>query len=59
MGKLIQFPVARSRRVRRPAAGAFAAFGELDLVERSQLKLLSACVAGATVVMAAVQLALG
>ena len=59
MGKLIRFPAARSRRMRRPAAGAFAAFGELELMERAQLKLMSACMAGATVVMAAVQLALG
>lgn len=56
MGKLIQFPVARARRVRRPTAGAFAAFGELELVERAQLKLLGTCVAAATALMGALQL---
>lgn len=59
MGKLIRFPVARVRRVPRPAAGAFAAFGELELVERSQFKLFAAYVAGAAALMGALQIVVG
>jgi len=57
MGKIIQFPVARTRRGQRHAALAFDAFGELQSVERAQLKLLAACTAGAALLMLALQLA--
>ena len=57
MGKVIQFPVARVRRRQRHAALAFEAFGELQAVERAQLKLLAICTAGAALLMLALQLA--
>jgi hypothetical protein len=56
MGKLIRFPVARARR---PAAVAFAAFDELELIERSQFKLFAAYVAGAAALMGALHLVTG
>jgi hypothetical protein len=59
MGKLIHFPAVRTRPARRPAAGAFAAFGELELHERFQLKLFAACMVAAVAVLAALQLAIG
>jgi hypothetical protein len=59
MGKLIRFPAVRARSVRRPAAGAFAAFGELEQLERQQRKLLAACFGTAVTLMAVLQLALG
>ena len=57
MGKIIQFPLARIRR--RRAAGVFADFGELALLERAQLKLLGACTGGAVMLTAALQLVAG
>jgi hypothetical protein len=57
MGKLIQFPVARVRRRQRHAALAFEAFGEMQSVERAQFKLFAVCMAGAGLLMAALQLA--
>jgi hypothetical protein len=59
MGKVIQFPVARSPRRPRHAAMAFPAFGEMQSVERAQLKLLAMCTAGAALLMLALQLASG
>jgi hypothetical protein len=57
MGKVIQFPTARIRQRRQPTRVAFAAFGELELVERAQLKLLGGCLAFATVLTGLLQLA--
>lgn len=57
MGKIIQFPIARIRQRRQPARTAFLAFGELQLVERAQLKLLGACLISATLLTALLQLA--
>ena len=59
MGKIIHFPIARIRQRRLPAPAAFHAFGELQLVERSQLKLLGCCLLGATLLTALLQLAAG
>jgi hypothetical protein len=57
MGKVIRFPVARTRRHQRHAAVTFEAFGEMQAVERAQLKLLAACTACVAALMAALQLA--
>jgi hypothetical protein len=57
MGKLIQFPIARTRRRQRHTALAFEAFGELQSVERAQLKLFAACAGCAALLIAALQLA--
>jgi len=54
MGKIIHFPVARRRR--QVAAWVFADFGELELLERAQLKLFAACAASAVLLTAALQL---
>ncbi|HEY6079311.1 MAG TPA: hypothetical protein VIW29_10935 [Polyangiaceae bacterium] len=59
MGKIIHFPIARIRQRRLPAPAAFHAFGELQLVERAQLKLLGCCLLGATLLTALLQLAAG
>lgn len=59
MGKIIQFPVARMQRRQQHAALAFDAFGEMQSVERAQLKLFAACAACAGVLLAALQLANG
>jgi len=56
MGKIIHFPVARVRRRRQVAAQVFADFGELELLERAQLKLFAACAASAVLLTAALQL---
>ena len=57
MGKIIQFPVARTQRRQRHAALAFHAFGEMQSVERAQFKLFGLCIATAALVMAVLQLA--
>lgn len=57
MGKIIQFPVARSQRRQRHAALAFHAFGELQSVERAQFKFFGLCVATAALLMGVLQLA--
>ena len=57
MGKLIQFPVARRLRRPRASAGVFTAFGELEHLERAQLRLFIACGAGALLLTLALQLA--
>jgi hypothetical protein len=60
MGKVIQFPTARIRQPRQPSRVAFAAFGEMQLVERAQLlKLLGGCLASAMLLVAVLQLAAG
>jgi hypothetical protein len=59
MGKVIQLAAVRGRRVRHPATQPLTAFGELAQVERSQLKLMAACLGGATAVMIALQLVVG
>ena len=56
MGKVIQFPVARHQRRQRHAVG-FAAFGELEQIERAKLKVFAAFMAGAVLVLGALQLA--
>lgn len=56
MGKLIQFPVSRVRRSRHSTGGLFGAFSELQLEERAQLRLITACALGALALMAALQL---
>src|SRR5215207_862608 len=56
MGKVIQFPVAHGRRRQRQAALTFEAFGELQALERAQLKLFAVCALGATLIMGALQL---
>lgn len=61
MGKLIQFPIARLQRRGLRLAGprVFSAFGELDTVERHQLKLMSGCAGVALLCMFVLQLVLG
>ena len=58
MGKLIDFPIARLR-ARRPRTNVFEVFGELEMLERAQLKLFGACLVFALAVVAALQLAAG
>lgn len=41
MGKLIQFPIARIQRRRHAVAHVFDAFGDLETLERSQMKLVA------------------
>lgn len=61
MGKLIQFPIDRLRhRSRRLAtSGVFSAFGELDTLERHQLKVMSGYAGVALLCMFTLQLVLG
>jgi hypothetical protein len=59
MGKLIQFPIDRLRSRRYAAAHVFSAFGELEALERGQLRLVTASAAVALVFAVALQLALG
>jgi hypothetical protein len=59
MGKIIEFPVARGQRRQRHVALTFEAFGEMQSVERAQLKLFAACAGCAALLTAALQLALG
>jgi hypothetical protein len=59
MGKLIQFPIARFGNRRVAAAGVFTAFGELEALERGQLKLVSGCAGLALLVTLALQLVAG
>lgn len=58
MGRVIQFPLARAQQRRRPTAAlvAFADFGELDLLERAQLRLFAGCTAGAVLLTIAFQI---
>jgi hypothetical protein len=61
MGKLIQFPIDRLRhRSRRLAtAGVFSAFGELETLERHQLKVMTGYGGVAVLCMFVLQLVLG
>jgi len=59
MGKLILFPIDRLRSRRSTTATVFSAFGELETLERSQLKMMTACAAVALLCMFALQLVLG
>jgi len=59
MGKLIQFPIARLRTRRAAAMSVFSAFGELESLERSQLKLVTFSCSVAVVVTLVLQLTLG
>jgi hypothetical protein len=61
MGKLIQFPIdRRQHRGRRLARTAvFRAFGELDTLERHQLKVMSGYAGVALLCMFVLQLVLG
>ncbi len=59
MGKLIQFPIKRLRSRRCVAVGVFGAFGELETLERGQLKLVTGCAGVALLFGLALQLAIG
>lgn len=59
MGKIIQFPLARIPQRRSSRAAVFTAFGEMESLERAQLKLFAACAACAVLLTAAFQLAAG
>ena len=59
MGRLIHFPIERVRGRRYGAAPFFTAFGELDTIERAQLKLFGACVCSALLFTLGLQLAVG
>jgi hypothetical protein len=59
MGKLIQFPIGRPRSRRSATAGVFGAFGELEVLERAQLKLITGCAGLALLATFALQLAVG
>ena len=61
MGKLIQFPIDRLRhRSRRLAnAGVFSAFGELETLERHQLRVMTGYAGVALLCMFVLQVVLG
>jgi len=59
MGKLVQFPIDRLRRRRYAAANVFSAFGELETLEREQLRMMTGCAGVALLCLLALQLALG
>ena len=61
MGKLIQFPIdrLRHRSHRLAATGVFSAFGELDALERHQLKVMTGYAGVALLCMFALQIVLG
>jgi hypothetical protein len=58
MGKLIQFPVVRTRRPRRAVGGLFLGFAELAQHDRQQARLFAAFSVLGLAVMAALRLAL-
>ncbi len=58
MGKLIAFPIARLR-ARRPRTNVFEVFGELEMIERAQLRLFGACLGFTLAAFAALQIAVG
>ncbi|HKY36626.1 MAG TPA: hypothetical protein VJN18_11840 [Polyangiaceae bacterium] len=58
MGKIIAFPIARLR-ARRPRTNVFEVFGELEMMERTQLKLFGACLVFALAAVTLLQLAVG
>ena len=59
MGTLIQFPIDRLRSRRHAAANVFRAFGELETLEREQLRMMTGCAGVALLCLVALQLALG
>jgi len=59
MGKLIQFPIGRLRSRRLATADVFTAFGELETLERHQLKMMAGYAGVALLCMLALQLVLG
>lgn len=59
MGKLIQFPIGRLRSRRLATAGVFNAFGELETLERHQLRVMSGYAGVALLCMFVLQLVLG
>jgi hypothetical protein len=59
MGKLIQFPIGRPRSRRSAPVGVFGAFGELEVLERAQLKLVAGCAGLALLGAFALQVAVG
>jgi hypothetical protein len=59
MGKLIHFPVARLRSHRAAAVSVFHAFGELESLERQQLKLIAGSALIATLALVVAQLVIG
>jgi hypothetical protein len=58
MGKLIRFPIDRLRSRRYAAAKVFSAFGELETLERGQLRLVTGCAGVALLIGLVLQLAL-
>ena len=58
MGKIIAFPIARIR-ARRAKPAMFEVFGELEVLERAQLRLFGACLAFTLAAVTALQLAVG
>ena len=61
MGKLIQFPIdrLRQRSHRLSTAGVFSAFGELETLERHQLKVMTGYAGVALLCMFVLQVVLG
>lgn len=59
MGKLIQFPIDRLRNRRPASAAVFSAFGELETLERQQLRMMAGYAGVALLCMFALQLVLG
>ena len=59
MGKLIQFPIDRLRSRRNAATSVFSAFGELETLEREQLRMMTGYAGVALLCLVALQLALG
>lgn len=59
MGKLIQFPIGRLRNRRLAHADVFSAFGELETLERAQLKMMAACASIALLCMFVLHIVLG
>jgi len=59
LGKLIQFPIDRLRSRRLAHASVFSAFGELETLERHQLRMMIGYAGVALLCMLALQLVLG
>jgi hypothetical protein len=59
MGKLIQFPIDRLRSRRYAGTSVFSAFGELEALERGQLRLVTGCACVAVLCVSVLQIALG
>jgi hypothetical protein len=59
MGKLIQFPIDKLRSRRLASVSVFSAFGELETLERHQLKVMLGYAGVALLCMFVLQLVLG